>query len=182
MSVIGIEKTQNKIRMAFDSQSTTGDSNRYHDTDQKGFAVDSFIIGATGNVITKQYLKEFISKRKNLKLDKCYDVCELIQEFFEHHKDNTRLIDKEYLGDVLIADSKKIFSIDLKFFSCREINDYSFIGSGAGLAEGAYMMHKKLEEEAKFKSDALKNSILIACEKDIYSGGPVNVIEMGLKF
>lgn len=184
MSVIGVEKTEKKIRLVSDSQSTTGDDKALIVVDPKVFQVGNIAMGVTGNVITKQYLKKYLevqinkSETKSITFDSCYEVCEFMQGFFQAHKDNERLCNKEYLGSVIVTDGDKVFTIDLTHFSCYEVLDFWFIGSGAYYAEGAYLALGQVHENEGIAFDPLESSIKIACERDLHCGLPIHLLEI----
>lgn len=177
MSIIGLEITKTKIRLAYDTQTTTGDDKRVENENHKGLRINNIIIGVTGNSLTKIYLAEFLKKKNNVKLESCYCVCELMQEFFQNYQNNNRVTDLEHLGSVLITDGLKAFCIDLRYFSCEEILEYGFAGSGSAFAEGAYLMQKKLIQKHE-NFDSLVESLKIACKKDVFCGEPIKVIEI----
>lgn len=179
MSVIGAEIRNTTIRFACDSQTT--EANRaILDGDDKVFLVKHFIVGISGDAVYKQHFKRFLENTliDTNRLNECLDVSLLFNAFLEEYKECEYLRKTEEGASVIISDSRKVFSFGYPDFSCHEIKEYTFSGSGWEVAEGAYIMHKKLEQSSNIKSDALKEALLIACEKDIYCAQPVKLIEI----
>ena len=176
MSVIGIEITEKQIKISSDSQTTMG-NRKFILPEEKIFQVKNLTLGLSGDTIFQQYLKRFLEelKEESFKLKESYDVCALMDKFFEKYKDNKHLDIKENDNSttMLITDGIKAYYFSLKNYGCLEVVDYEFIGSGWELAEGAYIAYI----DAKYnKNDKLEKAIKIACKKDTYCSEPVKTI------
>jgi ATP-dependent protease HslVU (ClpYQ) peptidase subunit len=180
MSVLGIEITKNKIKFAYDTQTTMG-NRKHEEKEQKVFQVRNLTVAMSGDTMYRQYLKRYLEETLNeeYKLNEPVDVCNLMDGFFTKHKENKHLDQKEVKSStMLIADASKAYYFSLENYGCLEVLDSEFIGSGWELAQGAYLAFEKAQS---FEENRLLESIKIACQKDIYCSEPVKIIEIDRK-
>lgn len=193
MSTIGVEITKKQIRFASDSQTTIDGETARYDTEPKLFKVKNIIVGLAATTDMKQLFKRYLDNKlkyasvKKLRLKESADVHSLINDFFDVHKNTPNFENRNDLGLMVISDSEYTYRYDLRNSSCTPIYDHVFIGSGANYAKGAYLTFRRIDElhysvGASFKDafgdiDPLKESIKVACDVDLFSGGEIRIIE-----
>jgi len=178
MSLIGVEITKNKIRFAYDAQTTVDNEKIAFAEEPKVFSVGNVAVGISAESIVKQYLREFLSNQKSdIKLPTTYLVCKLMEDFLTFAKEggNHRFEEKD-LGSILITDGNKVYSFTFEWFTCREVKEFEFIGSPRKYAEGAYLGMKNTSGTTE--SDILSKAISIVCKLDIYCSEPVEILEI----
>lgn len=180
MSIIGVEITEDKIRIAYDSQSTVDNEKITFSTEPKAFIVDNIAVGLAAESVVKQYLREFLSNQKTpVKLPTTYAVCKLMEEFLAFARQGNHRFEEKDLGELVITDGVKAYSFVFEWFTCRNIKEYEFIGSPRKYAEGAYLGMKEICKNSKVATpDILVTALSLTCKLDVYCSEPVKLLEI----
>ena len=170
MSIIAVEKKNNKITFIADTQMTYCDEPM---RSEKIFETSNFIFGLATNNKPDLAFKSFLEMSKDFKLNSVTDVYNLIIAFNDYKlNDEHGMPESLKFGtddQLLIADkdTRKVFYINPQSMTCYEIDTFGAIGSGANYAIGAYDAGASLEDSVK-----------IACKRNIYCSEPLSTIEI----
>jgi ATP-dependent protease HslVU (ClpYQ) peptidase subunit len=163
MTVIAVQKVNDKIEIAYDSRITRDyeklDSSIVFD---KVITYNNILIAVAGgfneNILLREYLKNNeLPNSKNMQF-----VIELMKGYFDYYVELTK--SKPECEYIVIKD-KKAYFVDGNFSNIWEIKDFKAIGSGEKYATTALHLGKNVFE-----------AVAIACQLDVGCGEPINRI------